>query len=126
MRRKRVLIMDDELLIRRSASILLGKLGYRVEMAETGEEAIAMYREAMDTPDAIDLVLMDLTIPGGMGGEEAITELQKLDPEVKGIVFSGYSNDRVMANHQSYGFCDAVQKPFQPDELANLIEKHTD
>ena len=117
--------MDDELLVRRSVSILLGKLGYRVEMAENGEEALEIYKQSLEESDAIDLLFMDLTIPGGMGGKETIGHLKRLNPDVKAVVFSGYSNDQVMAKHKYFGFCDALQKPFQARPLAELIKKHT-
>ena len=120
----RIMIMDDEPLIRTSTRLLLDKLGYHVVEAEDGERALALYKESKANGHPIDMTLMDLTIPGGMGGRDAIAAFRDFDPDCKAIVFSGYSNDRVMANANEYGFVDAVQKPFQPDQLARLINKH--
>lgn len=123
-KRFRILVMDDEKLIRASTQMLLTKLGYEVLTAADGEAALSIYEERMGGEEPIDLVLMDLTIPGGMGGKDAIKALKELDPSAKAMVFSGYSNDRVMANYSDFGFCDAINKPFQPQRLAALLRQH--
>ncbi len=120
----KVLVMDDEALIRNATSLLLKKLGHQVVTAKDGSEAIALYRQAQDAGERFDLALMDLTIPGGLGGKETMLELRRIDPDVRAIVFSGYSNDRIMANHRDYGFRAAIHKPFQPEELTSLIRQH--
>ncbi len=123
-RARRVLIMDDELLIRTSTSLLLKKFGYETYTAANGREAIDTYKRLMGTEEAIDMVLMDLTIPGGMGGKDAIAALKNLDPKAKAIVISGYSHDSVIAHHVDHGFCGALQKPFQPQQLVRTLEQH--
>jgi len=85
----RVLVLDDEAPIRRLAADLLDKLGYDAELVEEGREAIARYSAAMESGHRFDAVIMDLTIPGGIGGREAISELLEIDPEAKVIVYSG-------------------------------------
>lgn len=119
----KVLIMDDDSSIREVAKLILERLGYIVTGSTKGEEAIELYKAAMGTPEAFDLVIMDLTIPGYMGGKDTIKELLLIDPEVKGIVSSGYSTDPIMANFESYGFKGVVEKPFRVDELGKAIQK---
>lgn len=92
-----VLFMDDEKIIQSLGTEMLKHLGYEVETASNGEEAVAKYREQYDAGEPYDAVIMDLTIPGGMGGKEAITELLSIDPDVKAIVSSGYVQDDTMA-----------------------------
>lgn len=119
----RILIMDDEPMVRDIAGELLVHLGYNVSVAKNGEEAVAMYRERMGSDAPFDAVIMDLTIPGGMGGKEAIQKLQEIDPAVRGIVSSGYSNDPVMAEYEKYGFAGMVHKPFEVDELIGTLSR---
>lgn len=80
-----------------------------------------MYSKAMDEGSPFDLAIIDLTIPGGMGGKEAMEKLLEIDPDVKAIVSSGYSNDPVMANFAEYGFRDCLPKPYPPDRLLRII-----
>jgi DNA-binding NarL/FixJ family response regulator len=82
---------------------------------------VKLYREAADRNHKFDLVIMDLTIPGGMGGKEAVREIHKIDPQARVIVASGYSNDPIIASFAEYGFCAAVIKPFQLQDLAARI-----
>lgn len=117
----KILLMDDDKMVRNVGREMLGELGHETVLAENGDEAVKLYREAADRNHKFDLVIMDLTIPGGMGGKEAVQELLNLDPEAKVIVSSGYSNDPVMAAYQAYGFCGAVVKPYQLQELAYVI-----
>jgi DNA-binding NarL/FixJ family response regulator len=84
-----------------------------------------MYSEALAKGRRYDAIIMDLTIPGGMGGKEAIQDLLRLDPTVKAIVSSGYSNDPIMSNFKDFGFAGVVAKPFQIEDLSNVIEKVT-
>ncbi len=129
----RVMIMDDEEVIRAVVNAMLSHLGCEVVEAREGKEALALYQTYRDKGRPIDLVIMDLTIPGGMGGKEAIQELLALDPAAKVIVSSGYSNDPVMANCRQYGFWAAVAKPFEMQDIVRAIqqvvshtESHTD
>jgi PAS domain S-box-containing protein len=119
----RVLIMDDEETIRQVADRLLRYLGYEVSSAADGKEAIEMYRQAMDEGRPFDVVITDLTIPGGMGGKEAIERLREIDPHVKGIVSSGYSSDPIMANYQDFGFRAVVTKPYDLSELGRTVQE---
>lgn len=117
----KILVMDDEKLLRDLAGQLLTHLGYDVEIAGDGAEAIQKYKNAKESEVSFDVVIMDLTVPGGMGGKEAIQKLIEIDPEVKAIVSSGYSNDPVMANFRKYGFTGVVSKPYEIKELVNAV-----
>ena len=119
----RVMIMDDEEMIRNLVERALSRIGYEVVSAEDGDAAIRLYREAKEAGAPIDLIIMDLTIPGGLGGKDAVKEIHKIDPAAKVIVSSGYSNDPVMANFSEYGFCGAMVKPFQMQELMKVVGK---
>jgi CheY-like chemotaxis protein len=119
----RVLLMDDEEQLRKSAGRILNKLGYEVEFAGHGEEAIEIYQKAQASGKPFDAVILDLTVPGGMGGKETIKKLIELDPEVKAVVSSGYSNDPVMAEFKEYGFQGVLVKPYKIEELGELLHK---
>ncbi len=111
--------MDDDELVRDSLGQMLVNIGYSVELAINGQEAIAIYKNAMLSDHSFDAVIMDLTIPGGMGGKETIVELIKIDPKVKAIVSSGYSYDPIMSNHKDYGFKEVLTKPYM--DIKQLI-----
>jgi PAS domain S-box-containing protein len=117
----RVLVMDDEAMIREAVGELLAHLGYSVDYAADGGQAIEMYRAAMDGGDPFNAVIMDLTIPHGMGGKEAISRLREIDPSVKAIVSSGYSNDPVMSDYRNHGFLGCIAKPYRIEELSDLV-----
>ncbi|MBE9546567.1 MAG: response regulator, partial [Proteobacteria bacterium] len=114
----KILVMDDEEIVRDIVGEMLKHLGYEVAFAEDGAEAIEMYRNS-----PFDVVMMDLTIPGGMGGKEAIKKLLEIDPGARAIVSSGYSNDPVMANFEKYGFAGVVSKPYKIEELGKALYK---
>ena len=116
-----ILIMDDEAMVRDIARDLLVHLGFKVWTVSNGQDAVESYREKMKSGSPFNVVIMDLTIPGGMGGKEAIQRLLEIDPQVKGIVSSGYSNDPVMAEYKKHGFAGMVHKPFEIDELLKTI-----
>lgn len=120
----RVLIMDDEEMVRNVARKMLEHYGYRVQTVADGSAAVAAYQQAMLANQTFDAVIMDLTIPGGMGGMEALRELRRLDPGVKAIVSSGYSNDPVMADFRRHGFSGVVTKPYRLEDLVETLE-HT-
>lgn len=118
----KILVMDDEKMLRFVLNEMLTHLGYEVACARDGSEAISMYVDAAQSDDPFDGVIMDLTIPGGMGGKEAIQRLIEINPKVKAIVSSGYSNDPVMSNHEEYGFSAVVTKPFTIEQLAATLQ----
>ncbi len=121
--RARVLIMDDEAIIRKSVGRALTRMGYDVEYATDGEEAIELYTKAREENRAFDLVIMDLTVPGGMGGREAIKRLRDIDPDVRAVVSSGYSNDPVMSEFTNYGFRGVISKPYTIEDLAETLRQ---
>jgi nitrogen-specific signal transduction histidine kinase/ActR/RegA family two-component response regulator len=121
----KILFMDDEEQLRALAGKLLKHLGYRVEGASDGAEAIEAYRKAMASGEPFAAVILDLTVPGGMGGKAAVKELLEIDPDVVAIVSSGYSNDTIMANYRHYGFSGVIAKPYQLEELAEALHTVT-
>jgi len=118
----KILVMDDEEIVRDLISQFLEHLGYEVEFAEEGGEAIKRYRQAFESGKPFNLVILDLTVPGGMGGEETVKELLTLDPSVRAIVSSGYSNDPVMADFEKYGFAGVIPKPYKISSLGTLLK----
>ena len=114
--------MDDEESILDVTSEILRVFGYEVGVATSGEMALKMYQEAMDEGNRYDIVIMDLTVPGGMGGKETIGHLLKMDPQARAIVSSGYSNDPVMADYQNFGFVGVVPKPYKIEELSLVVK----
>ncbi len=118
-----VLVMDDDETIRDTLKEMLTLLGHKVTLARNGEEAIDTYKEAVEESAPFDLVIMDLTIRGGMGGKETVEKLLKLYPDAKIIVSSGYSDDAVMSNYKEYGFKGMLKKPYTLSELASLIDE---
>ena len=118
----RILLMDDDAMILRTTARMIERAGYTVETAADGREAIAKCAEAMKAGKPFDAAIFDLTVPGGMGGKEAIGELLKLAPSVRVIVSSGYSSDPVLSDYVKYGFSGYLAKPFNQQELnASLL-----
>ena len=119
--RGHVLVMDDEPAVRKVAMVILARLGFEVEGAADGGEAVARVRAASERGQRFDLLLMDLTVPGGMGGAEAMKQIRAIDPGVVGVATSGYSNDPVMASFGDYGFAGTVAKPYTVADLTQAI-----
>jgi CheY-like chemotaxis protein len=118
---ERILVMDDDVLVQTSSERVLTRLGYDVEVVGDGEAALRRYVSARSDGTPFDLVMMDLVIPGGLGGKETIARLLEIDPSAKAIVCSGYSTDPVMGDHLDHGFKAAVAKPFDLNELGRKI-----
>jgi len=119
----KILVMDDEGIIRDVAADILNYLGYDVVLASDGEEAIDIYRKTMEKGLSIDAVILDLTVPGGMGGKETIQKLKQLDADVTAIVSSGYSNDPIMSDHEKFGFKGVAAKPYRIQDISEVLRK---
>ncbi|MBN2737453.1 MAG: PAS domain S-box protein [Spirochaetales bacterium] len=117
----RLLIMDDELTILHILKRILEQRGFVVYTAESGEKAIELYKKAKENNNSFDVIIMDLTIPGGLGGEEVIKIIKQIDPKVKAIVSSGYSHSKIMSDYRQYGFDDVIAKPYSFDQLMQKI-----
>jgi two-component system, cell cycle sensor histidine kinase and response regulator CckA len=119
-----ILIMDDESIVLNVATRMLNHLGFRgVQTAADGKAAIEAYRKAKNDGNPFTLVIMDLTVPGGMGGGEAIKALLEIDPGVRVIVSSGEYGGLVMSDFKKYGFSAKLGKPYTVDELAYAIDE---
>ena len=118
-----ILVMDDEIMIRKLAGKILGKAGYTVVTAENGEDAVCLYKEAYNADNAFDCVILDLTIPGGMGGREASEHILAINSNAKLIVSSGYSEDGIMSDYSIYGFSNAIVKPYHIEELLDTVNR---
>jgi CheY-like chemotaxis protein len=119
----RVLIMDDELHIREIERVYLEMLSYEVTEVKDGQEAIDAYKKALHSGTPFDLVILDLTVRQGLGGQLAMERLLKIDPEIKAIIASGYADDPVIEHYGRYGFRGALKKPFSGEEMKNAVEK---
>ncbi|MDO9289143.1 MAG: PAS domain S-box protein [Thermodesulfovibrionales bacterium] len=119
----KVLVMDDDDIVRLVVGRMLGQCGYEAEFAEDGEGAIELYKKAKESGAPFDAVIIDLIIPAGMGGKEAIKKLIEIDPAIRAIVSSGYSDDPVMSNFKEYGFKDAMAKPYEIADLRQMLHK---
>jgi PAS domain S-box-containing protein len=117
----RILIMDDEEVVRELLYAELTEAGYEVELTSDGAEAIKRYSEARESGESFDAVIMDLTIPGGMGGKEAIKKLLEIDPDIKAIVSSGYATDPIMSDYEEYGFKAVIAKPYSVSKLEKTL-----
>lgn len=121
---KRVLFMDDEVLISMTTENILSKAGFDVSHASDGAEAVEIFRRAIGEGNPFSLVILDLNVPGGMGGEETVQELIKIMPDIKAIVTSGYLNDKVMSDCNKYGFIESLAKPYTSEDLIEIVSKN--
>ena len=119
----KILVMDDEESIRALVSNILEALGYSYELAESGEVAISLYRKALNESRPFDLVILDLTVRGGLGGEETIKALLQIDPKVKALVSSGYANNPIAVEPTLHGFLGSVPKPYSIANIARAIDR---
>ncbi|MCP3900129.1 MAG: response regulator [Desulfobacteraceae bacterium] len=119
----KILVMDDEEFMQKFTAKALAFIGYDSDLAKDGEEAIRLYKNGLKSERPYDVVILDLTIPGGMGGKETIRELLKIDPTAKAVVTSGYSSDNVLSNFKEYGFKNVVKKPFRIQELSTILQE---
>jgi PAS domain S-box-containing protein len=117
----KILVMDDEEYIRNTAGEMLTSVGYMVGFANDGTEAIDLFIRAKESGDPYDVIIMDLTIPGGMGGMETIQKLLEIAPDVKAIVSSGYANVPIMSVFREYGFKGVIAKPYRTEELCKAV-----
>jgi len=119
----RILVMDDEEIIQQFLHSGLTGIGYEVVLTKDGAEAIECYSKAKESGQPFDAVILDLTIPGGMGGKEAIKKLLEIDPDARVIVSSGYATDPVMADYRKYGFSAVITKPYVIEQLNETLYK---
>ncbi len=119
----RVLVMDDEELVRDVSGEMLKILGYEAVFAANGGEAIEKFLKARDEGRPFDAVILDLTVPGGLGGRDTMRRLLEIDPGVRGIVSSGYSKDPIMADYRKFGFSAVVAKPYRVAEFSRVVKK---
>ncbi|MBD3181956.1 PAS domain S-box protein, partial [Candidatus Poribacteria bacterium] len=119
----KILIMDDEEIIGEMVSEMLSALGYEGTITTNGKDTIELYKKSIEEGETYDLVILDLTIPGGMGGVEVISKLKEINPDIKAIVSSGYSDSAAMSNFQSYGFIGVIAKPYTMQKMSKLLNE---
>ncbi len=118
---KKILVMDDDRFIRDILGRMVDRLGCRSSLAADGNEAVFLYQEAMDSGHPFDAVIMDLTVPGGMGGKDAVRRILRVDPEATVVVTSGLPNDTVLKEYKRFGFRGSIAKPFTFEEIADAL-----
>jgi two-component system, cell cycle sensor histidine kinase and response regulator CckA len=119
----RILFMDDDEGVLKLARAYLERAGHDGVLVSDGKDAVAVYRQALAAGNQFDVVIFDLTVPGGMGGKEALEQLKAIDPGVRAIASSGYSNDPIMANHHAFGFRAVLPKPYDLDSFIRVIAR---
>jgi CheY-like chemotaxis protein len=122
-RNGRILFMDDQEILQELVTAMLDYLGYDVDCAADGAEALERFAQARDAGQPFAAVILDLTVPSGMGGFETSQHLREMDPKVKVIVSSGYANDPMMGEWQKYGFDAAIAKPYKMEELGAVLRE---
>jgi CheY-like chemotaxis protein len=120
--KKKILVMDDEDMVGEIACQMLQFLGFDGVWVADGVEAIKEYGKQKKSGQAYSAIIMDLTVPGGMGGREAIIEILAIDPTAKAFVSSGYANDPIMVNYKDYGFSGVIAKPFDIAAVQQMLD----
>jgi CheY-like chemotaxis protein len=118
----KILVLDDEAFVRDVAAQMLRSMGYSAEFAVNGEEAVAKYKLAFSSPEPFVGAILDLTIPGGMGGAAAVQEILSIHPGAHTLAASGYSEDPIMTDPPAFGFSGKIRKPFTKEELGDALE----
>ncbi len=118
---RRILVMDDEEIVQTLLNNVLSRLGFSVDTTTTGEEALDIFKKRFSENETYEAVITDLAVPGSIGGVKLAEELHKLDPALRVIISSGYSDDEVIFHYQKYGFSAAVNKPFSLNELKSAL-----
>ena len=118
-----VLVMDDDEMVRKVLNEMLSHLGYEADFAIDGSKAIEKFIKARESGRPFDAMILDLTIPGNLGGKETMGKLLEIDPQVKAIVSSGYSDAPIMAEFQKYGFSGVITKPYRVAELSKILQR---
>ncbi len=119
----KILLMDDEQIILDVTIEVLTFLGYDASIARDGAEALDLYKKEKAAGHPFDIVILDLSIPNGMGGKDAIVHLRAFDPAVKAIVSTGYTNDLIVQNFEQYGFSGILSKPYKINDMKNILEQ---
>ncbi len=119
----KILILDDNDMILNVTEEMLSQLGHIVHTAQKGEDAIMMYKRELSDNSPFDLLILDLTIPNGLGGKEVVTELSAINPQLKAIVSSGYSAAPIISNYKKFGFSGAISKPYQIEDILKVIHE---
>ena len=120
--RSRILVVDDEAIVRETVGQMLASMQYEPKFAESGVDAVRMWQKAREKGEPLDAVIMDLTMPGGMGGTETMKKLLEIDPEAAGIVSTGYSEDPAMTDFKQYGFRGRIAKPYRVQDLSLVLK----
>jgi DNA-binding NtrC family response regulator len=123
-RKGKILLMDDEEMIRNIAKEMIKALGHEVEIADEGNAAIEMFRRAREAGSPFDVVILDLKVKGGLGGEDTIQKILEIDPDVKAVVSSGYEDSPIIANYREYGFSAFLNKPYKIDALKDCLNAY--
>jgi CheY-like chemotaxis protein len=118
----KILVVDDEEMVLKIADKLLQHMDYEVTTTQSGEEAVWLYKHAMESGTPFNIVILDLSMDGGMDGTEVMKKLLAIDPDVKAIISSGYLHDPVIANYEDYGFTGILTKPYDPKELDEKLQ----
>lgn len=121
--RGKILVMDDEEVVRTVTRRMLAQCGYEADFAKNSSEAIDMFKQSKVSGEPYNAVIIDLVIAGGIGGEETIKKLLEIDPKVRAIVSSGYSNDPILVNFRKYGFKSMLPKPYRLEEISQVLKK---